>query len=83
MNLEIPASPLHAISCAIAGRLYLILPADIPAHPYVVAMEAAILAPKAEGSMFPCKEPKERIPLAVREIRSFLRASSYVCVEES
>jgi pimeloyl-ACP methyl ester carboxylesterase len=52
----------------------LILPDDIPAHPYKVAMEAAMLAPKAEVSMFPWKEPKERIPLAVRQIRSFLRA---------
>jgi pimeloyl-ACP methyl ester carboxylesterase len=52
----------------------LILPDDIPAHPYDVAMEAAMLAPKAEVSMFPWKEPRERIPLAVRQIRSFLRA---------
>ena len=52
----------------------LILPDDVPAHPYAVAMEAAMLAPKAEVSMFPWKEPKERIPLAVRQIRSFLRA---------
>src|SRR5690348_10424639 len=52
----------------------LILPDDVPAHPYKVAMEAAMLAPKAEVSMFPWKEPKERIPLAVRQIRSFLRA---------
>ena len=52
----------------------LILPDDIAAHPYAVAMEAAMLAPKAEVSMFPWKEPKERIPLAVRQIRSFLRA---------
>src|SRR5712671_4395592 len=52
----------------------LILPDDIPAHPYAVAMEAAMLAPRAEVSMFPWKEPKERIPLAVRQIRSFLRA---------
>jgi pimeloyl-ACP methyl ester carboxylesterase len=52
----------------------LILPDDIPAHPYAVAIEAAMLAPKAEVSMFPWKEPKERIPLAVRQIRSFLRA---------
>ena len=52
----------------------LILPDDIPAHPYAVAMESAMLAPKAEVSMFPWKEPKERIPLAVRQIRSFLRA---------
>src|SRR4029077_20672535 len=52
----------------------LILPDDIPAHPYAVAMEAAMLAPNAEVRMFPWKEPKERIPLAVRQIRSFLRA---------
>src|SRR3984893_8790001 len=52
----------------------LTLPHDIPQHPYAVAMEAAMLAPNAEVSMFPWKEPKERIPLAVRQIRSFLRA---------
>ena len=52
----------------------LILPDDVPPHPYAVAMESAMLAPRAEVSMFPWKEPKERIPLAVRQIRSFLRA---------
>jgi pimeloyl-ACP methyl ester carboxylesterase len=52
----------------------LILPDDIPAHPYAVAMESAMLAPNAEVSMYPWKEPKERIPLAIRQIRSFLRA---------
>lgn len=52
----------------------LILPDDIDAHPYAVAMEAAMLAPKSEVSMYPWKEPKERIPLAVRQIRSFMRA---------
>jgi hypothetical protein len=48
--------------------------AAVPAHPYVVAMEAAMLAPNADVSMFPWKEPKERIPLAIRQIRSFLHA---------
>jgi len=52
----------------------LILPDDVPAHPYAVAMETAMLAPNAEVSVFPWKEPKERIALAVRQIRSFLRA---------
>jgi pimeloyl-ACP methyl ester carboxylesterase len=52
----------------------LIMPDDIPAHPYAVAMESAMLAPNAEVSMFPWKEPKERVPLAVRQARSFLRA---------
>jgi pimeloyl-ACP methyl ester carboxylesterase len=52
----------------------LILPDDVPPHPYAVAMEAAMLAPKGEVSMYPWKDPKERISLAVRQIRSFLRA---------
>ena len=52
----------------------LVLPDDVPAHPYAVAMEIVMLAPKSEVSIFPWKEPKERIPLAVRQIRSFLRA---------
>ena len=52
----------------------LILPDDSRAHPYDAAMEAAMLAPKAEVSMFPWKDPEERIPLTVRQVRSFLRA---------
>jgi pimeloyl-ACP methyl ester carboxylesterase len=52
----------------------LILPDDIPAHPYAVAMEAAMLAPNAQVSLYPWKDLPERIPLALRHIRSFLRA---------
>ena len=52
----------------------LILPDDIPAHPYAVAWKQRCWRRTAEVSMFPWKEPKERIPLAVRQIRSFLRA---------
>jgi pimeloyl-ACP methyl ester carboxylesterase len=52
----------------------LVLPDDVPAHPYAVAMESALLAPMAQASLYPWKEPKDRIPLAVRHIRSFLRA---------
>ena len=52
----------------------LILPDDVPAHPYAVAMECAMLAPQSEVSLFPWKQPKERIPLAVRQIHSFLKA---------
>ena len=52
----------------------LVMPDDVPAHPLAVAMECAMLAPKAEVSVYPWKEPKERIPLAVRQVRSFLRA---------
>lgn len=52
----------------------LILPDDVPAHPYAVAMESAMLAPNSQVSLYPWKEPKERIPVAVRHVRSFLRA---------
>jgi hypothetical protein len=52
----------------------LILPNDIPAHPYAVAMESAFLAPKAQVSLYLWKDPKDRIPLAARHIRSFLQA---------
>jgi pimeloyl-ACP methyl ester carboxylesterase len=52
----------------------LVLPDDSPPHPYVIAMESVMLAPKSEVSLFPWKEPKDRIPLAVRQTRSFLRA---------
>lgn len=52
----------------------LILPDDAPTHPYAIAMESAMLAPNAEVSLYPWLTPRERIPLAVRHIRSFLRA---------
>ncbi len=53
----------------------LVLPDDIPAHPYAVAMESARLAPNSQVSLYPWKEPKELVPLAVRHIRTFLRAN--------
>jgi pimeloyl-ACP methyl ester carboxylesterase len=52
----------------------LVLPDDVPAHPYAVAMEVVSLAPKADVSIYPWKEPKSLIPQAVRHVREFLRA---------
>ncbi len=52
----------------------LVLPDDVPGHPYAVAMESVMLAPKSEVSFYPWKEPKERIPLAVRQVRTFMKA---------
>jgi pimeloyl-ACP methyl ester carboxylesterase len=52
----------------------LVLPDGIPSHPLAVAMEVVMLAPKSEVSIYPWKEPPERIPIAVRQIRSFLQA---------
>jgi pimeloyl-ACP methyl ester carboxylesterase len=52
----------------------LVMPDDTPPHPYTVAMETVMLAPKSEVSLFPWKDPRDRIPVAVRQVRSFLRA---------
>jgi pimeloyl-ACP methyl ester carboxylesterase len=59
----------------------LVLPDDIPPHPYATAMESAMLAPNAQVSLYPWKEPKDRIPLAVRHVRTFLRANEPVAVQ--
>ena len=53
----------------------LVLPDDVPAHPYAVAMESALLAPNAQASLYPWKDTKDKIPLAVRHIRTFLKAN--------
>ncbi len=52
----------------------LVLPDDVPAHPYAIAMESVMLAPKSEVSLYPWKDTKDKVPLAVRHVRSFLRA---------
>lgn len=51
----------------------LVLPDDVPAHPYAVAMESARLAPNSQVSLYPWKDPKDLVPLAVRHVRMFLR----------
>jgi pimeloyl-ACP methyl ester carboxylesterase len=53
----------------------LVLPDDVPAHPYAVAMESVHLAPNAQVSLYPWKESPEQIPLAVRHVRTFLKAN--------
>jgi pimeloyl-ACP methyl ester carboxylesterase len=58
----------------------LVLPDDVPGHPYAVAMETVHLAPNAQVSLYPWKDTKDNIPLAVRHIRTFLRAHQPVTV---
>ena len=53
----------------------LVMPDETPAHPYEPAIESAMLAPKAEMTFFPWKDTKEKIPLAVRHVRTFLKAN--------
>ena len=52
----------------------LVLPDDVPAHPYAVAMESARLAPNAEVSIYPWKETARQVAEALRHVRSFLQA---------
>lgn len=53
----------------------LILPDDVAAHPYAVAMETAHLAPNAQVSLYPWKANPEQIRLALRHIGTFLHAN--------
>ena len=50
----------------------LVLPDDSPPHPLVVAMEVVKLAPNAESSIYPWKDPKSLIPQGIAHIRKFL-----------
>jgi pimeloyl-ACP methyl ester carboxylesterase len=51
----------------------LVLPDDVPGHPYAVAMESVRLAPKSEVSIYPWKDSKDHIQQAVQHVREFLR----------
>jgi len=54
----------------------LVMPDDTEPHPYATAEETAMLAPNAQMTFFPWKEPKDRVALAVRHLRTFLRANT-------
>jgi pimeloyl-ACP methyl ester carboxylesterase len=56
----------------------LVLPDDVPAHPYAVAVESARLAPNSEVSIYPWKETKDQVAEALRHVHSFLRAHAPV-----
>ncbi len=53
----------------------LVLPDDIPPHPYKVAMEVAMLSPNSQVSLYPWKDTPDKIPLAVRHVRMFLESN--------
>jgi pimeloyl-ACP methyl ester carboxylesterase len=52
----------------------LIMPDDVPAHPYAVCVEVLELAPNAEVTIYPWKDPKDLIPRAVAQVLGFLKA---------
>ena len=52
----------------------LVLPDDTPAHPYQTAMDIASLAPNAEVTVYPWKEPPELKARTIERVRTFLKA---------
>ena len=52
----------------------LVLPDDVPAHPYAVAIETVDLAPNSEVSLYPWKETKDQTAQALAHVHKFLRA---------
>jgi pimeloyl-ACP methyl ester carboxylesterase len=53
----------------------LVLPDDVPAHPYATAMETALLSPNAQVSIYPWKENEQKVQIALRHIHMFLGAN--------
>ncbi len=58
----------------------LIMPDDVPPHPYEVAMEAANLAPNSEVSIYPWKDTPEHLAEGLAHARRFLIAHEPVAV---
>jgi hypothetical protein len=52
----------------------LVLPDDVPAHPLQTSIDVASLAPNAEITVFPWKEPAELKERTIDRVRRFLRA---------
>jgi pimeloyl-ACP methyl ester carboxylesterase len=52
----------------------LVLPDDTPAHPLQTSIDVASLAPNAEITVFPWREPAELKDRTINRVRSFLKA---------
>src|SRR6201997_1702085 len=52
----------------------LVMPDDIPAHPYQVSVDIASLCPNAEVTVYPWKEPPELKARTINRVRTFLKA---------
>ena len=52
----------------------LVLPDDTPAHPLRTSIDVASLAPNAEITVFPWREPPELLARTINRVRTFLRA---------
>jgi pimeloyl-ACP methyl ester carboxylesterase len=52
----------------------LVLPDDTPAHPLQTSIDVASLAPNAEITVFPWREPEELRQRIINKVRSFLKS---------
>jgi hypothetical protein len=52
----------------------LVLPDDTPAHAYQTAIDVASLAPNAEITVYPWKDPPELKARTINRVRNFLKA---------
>src|SRR6266446_2977682 len=53
----------------------LVMPDDVPAHPYQVCEDVLALAPNAEATIYPWKDTPELKAKAVDHVRAFLKAN--------
>src|SRR5436190_5961068 len=52
----------------------LVLPDDTPAHPLQTSIDVASLAPNAEITVFPWREPPDLRERTINRVRNFLKA---------
>ena len=52
----------------------LVLPDDVPGHPLQTSIDVASLAPNAEITVYPWKEPEELRQRTIDRVRRFLQA---------
>ena len=72
------------VSVAASGQMGLVVSADIDlrlflggwASVFAIAEETALLAPNAQMTFFPWKEDPARVLLALRHLRTFLKANA-------
>jgi pimeloyl-ACP methyl ester carboxylesterase len=56
----------------------LVMPDDTPGHPYQVSVDIAALAPNAEATVYPWKDPPELKAQTIDRLRTFLKAQQPV-----
>jgi pimeloyl-ACP methyl ester carboxylesterase len=56
----------------------LVMPDDTPAHPYQTAVDIASLAPNAEVTVYPWREPPDLKERTINRVRTFLKAHQSV-----